>query len=190
MIMIVASARHILVDNEEKCKELKAQIEAGADFAKVAMENSSCPSKNNGGDLGEFTQGQMVPEFDKVCFNDEINVLHIVQTQFGYHIVEVTSRAEVEEPVVVTATARHILVDSEEKCQQLKSEIEAGADFAKVAMENSSCPSKNNGGELGEFRPGQMVPEFDKVCFNEALNTLHIVKTQFGYHIVEVTSRS
>ena len=91
--MAVASARHILVDSEEKCLALKAEIEAGADFATVAMENSSCPSKNNGGELGEFGEGQMVPEFDKVCFSGDLHVLHIVQTQFGYHIVEVTSRS-------------------------------------------------------------------------------------------------
>ena len=185
--MLIASARHILVDDEDKCLALKAEIEAGADFATVALENSLCPSKKMGGELGQFKQGQMVPEFDKVCFSDPLNVLHVVKTQFGYHIVEVTSR---EEHAVATATARHILVDTEEKCQELKAEIEAGADLAAVAMEHSSCPSKNSGGDLGEFSPGQMVPEFDKVCFNDELNVLHIVQTQFGYHIVEVTSRS
>jgi peptidyl-prolyl cis-trans isomerase C len=91
---------------------------------------------------------------------------------------------------MATASARHILVDSEDKCLALKADIEAGKDFAEVAMENSACPSKANGGELGEFGPGQMVPEFDKVCFNGEVGVLHVVKTQFGYHIVEVTSRS
>lgn len=88
------------------------------------------------------------------------------------------------------ASARHILVDSQEKCEALKAQIEGGKDFAEAAMENSMCPSKAQGGELGEFSPGQMVPEFDKVCFNGELNTLHVVQTQFGFHIVEVTSRS
>ncbi len=88
------------------------------------------------------------------------------------------------------ASARHILVDSEERCLELKSQIEAGKDFGEAAMENSSCPSKAQGGELGEFSPGQMVPEFDKVCFNGDLGVIHVVKTQFGYHLVEVTSRS
>jgi len=91
--MATASARHILVDSEDKCLALKADIEAGKDFAEAAMENSSCPSKANGGELGEFGPGQMVPEFDKVCFNGEVGVLHVVQTQLGYHIVEVTSRS-------------------------------------------------------------------------------------------------
>lgn len=88
------------------------------------------------------------------------------------------------------ATARHILVDSEEKCQQLKSDIEGGADFAAAAKENSSCPSGQNGGDLGEFGPGQMVPEFDQVVFSAPVNTVQgPVKTQFGYHLLEVTSR-
>jgi peptidyl-prolyl cis-trans isomerase C len=89
------------------------------------------------------------------------------------------------------ASARHLLVESEEKCLALKAEIEAGADFADVAKENSSCPSKAQGGDLGSFGPGQMVPEFDKVVFTADLNTVQgPVKTQFGYHLLEVTARS
>ncbi len=89
------------------------------------------------------------------------------------------------------ATARHILVDSEDQCNQLKSEIEAGADFGEVAKQHSSCPSGQSGGDLGEFGPGQMVKEFDEVVFSGALNTVHgPVKTQFGYHLLEITSRT
>ncbi|MGY8864703.1 MAG: peptidylprolyl isomerase [Methylophagaceae bacterium] len=88
------------------------------------------------------------------------------------------------------ATARHILVDSEEVCLELKKEIEQGTDFASVAKDNSSCPSSAQGGDLGEFSPGMMVPEFDKVVFSAPLNTVQgPVKTQFGYHLLEVTSR-
>lgn len=89
------------------------------------------------------------------------------------------------------ATARHILVDTEDRCLQLKSEIEAGADFAEVAKRESSCPSGQQGGDLGSFNPGQMVPEFDQVVFTGELNkVLGPVKTQFGYHLLEVTSRT
>jgi len=88
------------------------------------------------------------------------------------------------------ACARHILVDSEEKCLQLKTEIEEGADFADVAKANSSCPSSRQGGDLGEFGPGQMVPEFDEVVFSAEVGSVEgPVKTQFGYHLLEVTSR-
>ncbi len=92
---------------------------------------------------------------------------------------------------MATAAARHILVSSEEQCQKLKDEIEAGADFGGVAKEHSSCPSGAQGGDLGSFGPGQMVPEFDQVVFSADLNTVQgPVKTQFGYHLLEVTSRS
>ncbi len=89
------------------------------------------------------------------------------------------------------ATARHILVSSEEQCQQLKTEIETGADFGDVAKQHSSCPSAAQGGDLGSFGPGQMVPEFDQVVFSADVNTVQgPVKTQFGYHLLEVTSRT
>ena len=89
------------------------------------------------------------------------------------------------------AAARHILVDSEAKCSAIKAKIEAGADFADMARQHSTCPSSEDGGALGIFSPGQMVPEFDRVVFNEAVGKVHgPVKTQFGFHLVEITSRS
>jgi len=89
------------------------------------------------------------------------------------------------------ARARHILVSSEENCNALKTQIEGGADFAELAREHSSCPSGKQGGDLGEFSPGQMVKEFDAVVFHEELGKVHgPVKTQFGYHLLEITSRS
>ena len=93
--MARASARHILVDSEEKCDELKREIQEGDDFAEVAKQNSTCPSGKQGGDLGEFGQGQMVREFDEVVFSGELNTVHgPVKTQFGYHLIEITSRTE------------------------------------------------------------------------------------------------
>ena len=89
------------------------------------------------------------------------------------------------------ATARHILVDPDEQCQALKDEIAGGADFADLAKAHSSCPSGARGGELGEFGPGMMVPEFDRVVFSADVGAVEgPVKTQFGYHLLEVTSRT
>jgi len=89
------------------------------------------------------------------------------------------------------ARARHILVASEDKCNELKNEIIAGADFAEVARQHSTCPSSRQGGDLGEFGPGMMVAEFDKVVFSAPVNEVQgPVKTQFGFHLVEVTARS
>jgi peptidyl-prolyl cis-trans isomerase C len=92
--------------------------------------------------------------------------------------------------IMAKASARHILVDSEDQCASLKQQIEDGTDFAEVAKEHSSCPSGRSGGDLGEFGPDQMVKEFDEVVFSGELETVHgPVKTQFGYHLLEITSR-
>ena len=89
------------------------------------------------------------------------------------------------------ASARHILVSTEEQCNDLKTRIENGEDFAVIAKEFSTCPSGRDGGGLGEFGPGMMVKEFDEVVFSAPLNEVQgPVKTQFGYHLLEITSRS
>ena len=90
----------------------------------------------------------------------------------------------------IKASARHILVDTEEQCTALMKELADGADFAALAATHSKCPSGQRGGELGTFGPGQMVPEFDQAVFHGAVGVVHgPVKTQFGYHLLEVTSR-
>lgn len=91
--MPTATARHILVDSENTCNDLKQRIADGEEFASVAQAHSSCPSGKSGGDLGSFSQGMMVPEFDEVVFRDELNTVHgPIKTQFGYHLLEITSR--------------------------------------------------------------------------------------------------
>jgi len=95
-----------------------------------------------------------------------------------------------EKSNMASASARHILVATEEECSELKEKIAGGADFAELAEAHSKCPSGAEGGALGEFGPGQMVKEFDEVVFSAELNKVQgPVKTQFGYHLLEVTSR-
>jgi len=89
-----AVASHILVSTEAKALDLKEQIINGASFADLAKQHSSCPSGTSGGSLGEFGQGDMVPEFDAVIFG-EIPVGEVsdpVQTKFGFHLIEVQKR--------------------------------------------------------------------------------------------------
>jgi peptidyl-prolyl cis-trans isomerase C len=95
MKMATASARHILVNDEALCSDLKEKINSREiTFEEAAKEHSLCPSGERGGELGRFGQGQMVPEFDRVVFNDEVGVVHgPVQTQFGYHLLEITDRS-------------------------------------------------------------------------------------------------
>ena len=88
------------------------------------------------------------------------------------------------------ATARHILVKTQDECENIKKQIETGTDFAELAKKHSQCPSGQSGGALGEFSPGQMVREFDQVVFNKDVGKVHgPVQTQFGFHLIEITSR-
>ncbi|MFT4444571.1 peptidylprolyl isomerase [Parvimonas sp. G1967] len=92
------NAKHILVESEDKAKELKALCENGEKFENLAKEHSMCPSKEVGGDLGEFTQGQMVLEFENACIDAEVGkVTNPVKTQFGYHLIKLESKRNPEQ---------------------------------------------------------------------------------------------
>ncbi len=92
---------------------------------------------------------------------------------------------------MATAHARHILVSTEDQANDLKTQIAGGADFGEMAKQHSSCPSGASGGDLGQFGPGQMVPEFDVVIWNESVGDVHgPVKTSFGYHLIEIVTRT
>ena len=99
----VVSAAHILVDTEEKALAILADIKAGKiSFEDAARENSSCPSKDNGGNLGEFGRGQMVPEFDTAVFNMQVGEISEapVKTQFGYHLIKLNEKNEAKVPAL------------------------------------------------------------------------------------------
>lgn len=88
------------------------------------------------------------------------------------------------------AGARHILVKTKEEAQSLKERIEKGSDFSSLAKKYSLCPSGKKGGDLGEFRPGDMVKAFDNIVFKQALLKIHgPVKTRFGYHLIQTLYR-
>ena len=90
-----------------------------------------------------------------------------------------------------TASAKHILVDTEESANDILNKINAGeVTFENAATEHSSCPSKDAGGDLGTFEKGQMVPEFDEVVFTMDKGSIAgPVKTQFGYHLIKLEDR-
>ncbi|KAF0691713.1 Aste57867_17125 [Aphanomyces stellatus] len=100
---VTASASHILVPTEEQVDDLFAQLHKTADgsdeqlklFSDLAKKYSKCPSgARGGGALGSFGRGQMVPEFDRVVFEDAVGKIHKVKTQFGWHLVLTTSRTD------------------------------------------------------------------------------------------------
>ena len=93
--------------------------------------------------------------------------------------------AKMEE--VTKVKASHILVSSESEAKALKSEIDEGASFEELAKKYSKCPSGKNGGDLGYFRRGQMVKEFENAAFDTEINKISDpIKTQFGYHLIKV----
>lgn len=95
-----ATAKHILVDTDEKAKSIKADIEAGKiTFEDAAKEYSTCPSGQKGGSLGTFGKGQMVKEFEQAAFEGDVNtIIGPVATQFGFHLIYVDSRTDGEVP--------------------------------------------------------------------------------------------
>jgi peptidyl-prolyl cis-trans isomerase C len=92
------SAKHILVDTLEKAQQVKEEIASGLSFEDAARKYSSCPSKEQGGSLGSFGRGMMVPEFEKVAFELEEGIVsEPVKTQFGYHLILVEGRTKSQE---------------------------------------------------------------------------------------------
>lgn len=89
------------------------------------------------------------------------------------------------------AKASHILVDTEEKANEILEDLTDGLSFEEAANKYSSCPSKQNGGALGQFGKGQMVKEFEDAVFSMNLGEISApVKTQFGYHIIKLTEHT
>jgi len=101
------SASHILIgieptDTEEakaakrkEAEDVREQLVAGGDFAALAGEHSTCPSKAQGGNLGSFPRGRMVPEFEEAAFTQDVGAIgEIVETQFGYHVIKVDERSD------------------------------------------------------------------------------------------------
>jgi len=92
---------------------------------------------------------------------------------------------------MASACALHILVKTEKQAADLKAQLDNGANFAALAKKHSLCPSKKKGGDLGEFRRGQMVKAFDDVVFKRPILKVHgPIKTKFGYHLIKTLYRS
>ena len=121
----VVSASHILVDNELKAHSILKEIRAGGiSFEDAARKYSSCPSAQQGGNLGEFGRGQMVPEFDQAVFSMEVGeIAGPVKTQFGYHLIRLDEKKD-SEPItfeqVKQELSAHLLEEKRQKAFQSK----------------------------------------------------------------------
>ena len=106
-------------------------------------------------------------------------------------IISIELIMDSKEDFMAIASAVHILVKTEKQALELKKQLNKGADFAMLAKKHSICPSKKKGGDLGEFKRGQMVKAFDDVVFKKPILTLHgPVKTKFGFHLIKTIYRS
>ncbi|MFT3972680.1 MAG: peptidylprolyl isomerase [Amaricoccus sp.] len=133
------NASHILVDSEDKAKELKAKIDGGADFAEVAKANSSDGSAASGGDLGWFGAGQMVPEFETAVKSlQKGEVSAPVKTQFGWHLVKLVDTRETTPPTLDEARPQ---IENDLRQAALEAKITALRQAGKVEVNEDAVPA-------------------------------------------------
>lgn len=126
-------ASHILIDDEDKAKEAAQEIKAGLSFEEAAQKYSACPSSAQGGDLGFFTRGKMVPQFEEAAFKMEVGeISQPVKSDFGYHIIKLVDKKEEDsksyDQVKEEIRQRMLLIKQQEvylgKIDQFKKEYE------------------------------------------------------------------
>jgi peptidyl-prolyl cis-trans isomerase C len=129
-------ASHILVESEDEAKALKAQLDDGADFAEMAREHSTGPSGPNGGALGWFGKGQMVPEFENAVLGlEKGQVSDPVQTQFGWHLVILNDKRKSEAPALEAVRDELAQTIQQEAIQAHIDELTQQAQIERTALE-------------------------------------------------------
>ncbi len=140
-------ARHILVEEESKAQELIGNLDEGADFAELAKEHSIGPSGAQGGDLDYFTKEQMVPAFAEAAFAMDKGTYSKdpVQTEFGWHIIEILDRRELPPPPLEEVEAQLFEELSQEAVQAILTELRDGAEIKIVeASEPAAEPDSGS----------------------------------------------
>jgi peptidyl-prolyl cis-trans isomerase C len=133
-------ARHILVDTEEQADDLIRQMGEGADFATLAQENSQGPSSASGGDLGWFSQGEMVEPFSNAAFGLQPNqyTAEPIQTKFGWHVILVEDKRTVEPASFEEMRPRIISAMGQDRAMQVADEIVQSADVARFGLDGEA----------------------------------------------------
>jgi peptidyl-prolyl cis-trans isomerase C len=123
-----ASAKHILVDTLEEMKKIQLEITNGMPFEEAAKKYSKCPSAPQGGSLGSFTRGRMVPEFEKVAFELKVGeISEPVKTQFGYHLIQLDEKSS--EDMKSLEESKHIIIENISHQKQNEKYIISVAEF-------------------------------------------------------------
>ena len=175
---------------------------SGAEVDTAAVDSQLADSK------GQFATGEeFVTALNGSGFADEAEYRSSLEDQslVNAYLDKVRSRFTFSDNIIAafynlnkasftgkaSACVKHILVPTEAEAQQIVKDLAAGGDFAAIAQAKSQDPgSAVKGGDLGCLSPGDTVPEFDKASFSGPLNQVQVVKTQFGYHVLEVTKRT
>lgn len=156
-------ARHILVESEDKAKELKEKIKGGADFAVVAKENSKDPgSKEDGGSLGYFGRGQMVPQFEEVVFKlNKGDVSDPVKTQFGWHLIKIEDRRQKQPPAFEVVKDRIVQSMLLQKAQQSAADLRSKAkiEFVDTEIKNAIADRNKTIEQQKSGAPGAEAPK-------------------------------
>lgn len=135
------NAKHILVANEDLARKLSAQLKGGADFDELAKANSTDPTAKNGGDLGWFGRGQLVPEFEQAAYALNKNqVSDVVKTKFGYHIIKLIDTRErpalpfdqVKEELRTSLRNQKKQAETLSYLEKLKKDIKVTRDISKI----------------------------------------------------------
>ena len=157
-------ARHILVDSEEKAKELKEKVKSGGDFATLAKENSKDPgSKEDGGNLGYFGHGQMVPQFEEVVFKlAKGDVSDPVKTQFGWHLIKIEDKRIKAPPAFEIVKDRIVQSLLLQKAQQSATELRAKAKIEFVDADLKKAIDERNKAIEEQTKPPAAKPEEPK----------------------------
>jgi peptidyl-prolyl cis-trans isomerase C len=138
-------ARHILVETEDKAKELVAQLKKGADFAKLAKENSKDPGSADGGDLGYFTKDQMVPEFAEAAFKlDKGKISDPVKSQFGFHIIKVEDKRKQPAPAFDQVKPQIAEFHGRKAQAELVAKLREGAKIERLDKADTPADTKKN----------------------------------------------
>lgn len=197
----------LLASTRNKVRNIHQQLVNGKDFARLVAVYSEAPDRQQQGVMGWFTQGSITQRFDPALELPLHGLTEPIRTPSGFHILKVLNERWQEPEQVGTSYdevhARHILLriptlaDEEDKAkirnraEDIASEMKDASDeaFSTRAKEVSQGPSASRGGDLGWFKRGAMVPEFEKVAFAmHAGETSDVVKTQFGLHIIRVVA--
>jgi len=185
-----------------RAETLRDQLVAGEDFASAAMENSNDQNALNGGDMGWRKPAQLPTIFSDLVEDMEVgDIRGPIKSGRGFHLIKlIEKRGANAEGLIAQTRARHVLIkpneirsdqEAQDLAESLRQEIINGREFAEVAKLYSDDPgSALSGGDLGWSVPGVYVPEFERTMTNAELNEIsEVIKTQHGYHFLEVTGR-